>query len=237
MKLWILLFFYGSICFSQTLLQENVEKFIGVDIFENYYYLKEGSFFKSNLNNDYKNINYGTPDTVDISNPLQILLHYKFFNKLVLIDNQLNFITEYNLPIGTHLLASAGKDKIWIYDNIQMLLSIYTLTTQKTEITSIPNQTDIEQLKGNLNEALALNTQQELITYNYLARKTGIKKSTDTQYPISLHKPYVIKNTSLWDKDKIVLQNLANIQAFEVVDYNLYILRENQIYRISIPKN
>lgn len=237
MKIWVFLFLSYFYSLGQTQLAKNVDQFIGVDIYENIYYLQNGSLFKSNLKNDYQNIEYGTPDSVDISNPLQIVLLYQFFNKVILLDNQLNFIASYNIPFGTKLIASAGKDKIWTYNNIHTTLSVYNLTSEKNEINAIPIVNDILKLKGNLNQALVFNNQKELITFNYLAQKINTQSLENCIYPISLHPPYYIKNTHLWNNDILVKKKLPSIKSFEVINNKLYYLQENAIYSISIPKN
>lgn len=237
MKLWIFLFFCCLNCFCQNVLIKDVTKFIGVDIYENYYYLQNDALHKSSLKNDYKNIDYGTPDVIDISNPLQILLLYKFFNKVVLLDNQLSFITQFEVPIGTELIANASKDKIWLYDNINMMLKLYNFKTQKTEITSIPFKENILELRGNLNQALVVNSQNQLIKFNFLARKEAVINIENIILPLSLINNYVIKKGGLYQKNNEILSSPDKIESFEVINNKLYFFKENNIYILSIPKN
>ncbi|MGY5354836.1 hypothetical protein [Wenyingzhuangia sp. IMCC45467] len=237
MKLFIFTFFCCLNCFCQNILTTKVDQFIGVDIYENYYYLKNDALHKSSLNNDYKNIEFGTPDVVDISNPLQVLLLYKFFNKVVLLDNQLSFITQFEVPIGTELIANASKDKIWLYDNINMMLKLYNFKTQKTEITSIPFKENIIDLKGNLNQALVLNKQNQLIKFNFLARKEAVINIENIILPLSLINNYVLKDGGLYQKNNKILSTLNKIESFEVINNKVYFLKENNICILSIPKN
>jgi|GEM_PF-4761616 len=237
MKLFNLFYLVTILSFGQTQLVKNVDKFVGVDIYENYYYLQNGSLFKSSLNNDYKNIEFGTPDSVDISNPLQILLFYHFFNKIILLDNQLNLISSYNVPLNTKLISNAGDGKIWIYNDIKGTLSIYNLFSKKTEITSNPLFYSILKLKGNLNNALAITNQKELLTFNYVVNKTEVVKEEGVLFPISLQNYYVIKKNQLIFKRNVILKNLSNITSFEVVNNTFYFFKQNKIYSTSISKN
>lgn len=237
MKFWLLLLLSGITCFGQTLLQKNVDAFIGLDIYENYYYLQGGSLFKSGLENDYLNIQYGTPDDIDISDPLQIMLLYKSFNKVVLLDNRLNFISEFNIPFGTQLIANAGKNKIWRYDGINMLLKIYNFSTQKTEAKSIPITNKLINLKGNLNKAIALNNNNKLYMFNFVAREIDVKKTNGILLPLSLRSKYYLKNESLFYHESKILKCPKKIETFEVSNHFLYFFKGNKIYHTPFPKN
>lgn len=237
MKLWIFLFFGTLNCFCQNLLIKNVDDFIGVDIYENLYYLQNNALHKSSLKNDYINIEYGTPDVVDISNPLQILLLYKFFNKVVLLDNQLSYITEFDVPFGTEFISNASKDKIWMYNNINMMLTLYNFKTKKAEIKSIPIQENILQLKGNLNQAIVLNDEHQLIKYNYLARPEEIINIKNKTLPLSLDKNYFIQESHLYQKNNSTQITLHNIKSFDIMNDKLFFFKQNNIYSLSIAKN
>ena len=65
--------------------------FIGVDSFQNVYTLKGNAFYKNNQEN-YQNLNLGEIFSIDIRNPFKIVLFYKNFNTVILLDNRLNEI-------------------------------------------------------------------------------------------------------------------------------------------------
>ena len=196
-----------------------------------HFFLKKGPVF---FDFEYINIEFGTPDSVDISNPLQVLLFYKFFNKIIVLDNRLNLISSHNIPLNTELIANASDGKIWIYNNNQNTLSLYNFSSQKTEITSNPLFDIIINLKGDLNSALAITNKQELLTFNYVASKTHTQKTTTSLLPISLHSSYVVKNDQLLFNKNVVFKDLANITAFEVVNNTLYYIKEHTIYKTPI---
>lgn len=237
MKLWLLTFLASISCLAQNSLIKNVDSFIGADIHENIYYTQNNTLYKNSTTNNYINIDYGSPDVIDISNPLQILILYKLFNKIVLLDNQLSFIAEFNVPFGTELISNAGKNKIWIYDNINMIIKLYNFNTQKTEIKSNPVKNNIVKLHGNLSQAIVINNKNMLIKYNYLARPEEKIDGTNKVFQQSLIKDYFIKNNKLYHKDNILLDVPDKIKSFEVVNDKIYFFKENKIYTLSIPKN
>lgn len=65
----------------------------------------------------------GTPDHIQVYDPLRILLHYSAFNQIILLDNRLNPLTE-----GTSLFelglvdvpcsAMADENFIWVFDQV-----------------------------------------------------------------------------------------------------------------------
>jgi len=219
---------------SQEILQTDVTDFIGVDIYEEYYYTKGNAFYKSNNNNNYENIRYGHPDVIDISNPLQILILYKFFNKVITLDNQLNFITEYNVPIGTELIANAGENKIWAYNNILQTINIYDLKNAKTEVSSTPITNTITQLKGDLNNAIVKTAHNEIDTYNYVARKTSSSSLDKSLLPISMRNTHRILDNVLF-KEQIEIDKIPeSIIAFEIQNDILYYLSNSIIFKKDI---
>ncbi len=220
---------------SQTVLISNVDEFIGVDIYEDIYYLQNNSLHKKGQN-EYLNIQYGKPTTVDISDPLQIILFYKLFNTVILLDNKLNFVSEFTVPFGTEHVANAGKNKIWMYNTLKMVLTIYNFNTQLTEATSPPLTNKIVQLNGNLNKVVAKNTKNQLTTYNFVARPIASELLSNQQKPISLYKNYSFKNHTLFQDQKVILKYPHDIVNFDVVNQTFYFFKDNNISATPFPK-
>lgn len=135
-------FFMGKIAFSQQpILAEKTssiilptETFLGFDNQQNYYSLKENVLSKTNSkqNFEYKNVSLGKITKVDFQNPLQIVVFYKNFNSVVLLDNQLNEIKkiDFNLQnnsINTEAVALSSQNQLWIYDGINSKIGLYSL--------------------------------------------------------------------------------------------------------------
>lgn len=234
---WVFILLFTLNNYSQQkVINTPVDNFVGVDIYDNIYYTQNKTLHKKELKNEYLNLKYGEPNSIDISNPLQILLLYTPFNKVVLLDNKLNFISEFNIPFGSALIANAGKNKIWIYNNINSTLSIFNFNTQKTEAKSIPITSNVIKLKGNLNKASLIKQNKKLVTYNFLARETNSVNTENNQYSISIQKGFYLKNSNLFYHQKLILKNLTDIKTYEIRNDIFYFQKSNNIYSIQIPK-
>lgn len=103
-----------------------------VDILDNVYLITEGNRLKK-LNaagdsvgvfNDVKK--YGNPSMIDVSNPLKILVYYKSFSTVVVLDrfltlrNSINFRKENIFRVKT--LATSYDNNIWIFDEQDLKL-------------------------------------------------------------------------------------------------------------------
>ncbi|WP_297332017.1 hypothetical protein [Flavobacterium sp.] len=74
----------------------------------------------------YKAVSLGTIYRVDLQNPLQIVLFYKKFNTVVMLDNQLNETARFDfneivpqnrqLPIVAEAVGLASQNRLWLYD-------------------------------------------------------------------------------------------------------------------------
>ena len=143
-KLTFLLFVccMGKIAFSQQSIattkmnsfQLATETFLGFDNQQNFYSLKENVLSKNNFkqNFEYKNVSLGKITKIDFQNPLQIVVFYKNFNTVVLLDNQLNEIKkiDFNLqshPINLEAVALSSQNQLWFYDGISSKIGLYSL--------------------------------------------------------------------------------------------------------------
>ena len=148
-----LITFFCSFCafaLSQQTLEVNFDKkfnwngdyFIGLDKFDDLYYLKNNVLFKVNDNQNwqFKDYNLGEIHFVDITNPLQILVFYKNFQSIVILDNQLNEIRrtainpEENFFIK-HISLSI-QNKMWFYDEKFQRFGLFDM--QKSHWSSFP---------------------------------------------------------------------------------------------------
>lgn len=235
-KILFLFIFTYLVGVAQKTIVSKVDEFIGTDIYENCYYLKNNTLHKTNLKNNYLSLAFGKPDTVDISNPLQILLLFKDFNTVVILDNQLNPIHQFNTPLGTTLIANAGQNKIWFYNKPLNYLGIFNHTTNKVETKSLPLKEPIVLLKGNLNQAYT-SSKNNLTTFDFLANITDQTLTKNRQFPISLKKEIYIKQNSIYLNNQKSNTVLKNVMFFEVIHNQVYFFKDNSIQMINIDKN
>ena len=146
-KILLLFIFYLNISFAQELKTELVSKttleadsFIGVDELENIYFIKNNVLYKKNsvevLN--YSNVNLGMITSVNILNPFKIILFYRDFNSVIILDNKLNELTnkidftKETLFNNALFVGVSSENNLWLYadDNKLHLYNYQHLTEQ-----------------------------------------------------------------------------------------------------------
>jgi hypothetical protein len=69
---------------------------------------------------------FGTATMIDVSNPLKVLLYYKDFATIVVLDRLLNIRNTIDLRLQNILQAKAiglsYDNKIWVYDELESKL-------------------------------------------------------------------------------------------------------------------
>ena len=110
--------------------------FLGFDNQKSIYSLKNNILSKNSDSTiyQYNNLGLGKITRVDFQNPLQIVVFYKNFNTVVLLDNQLNEIKkiDFNLkstPVTLEAVALSSQNQIWIYDSISSKIGLYNVNT------------------------------------------------------------------------------------------------------------
>jgi len=109
------------------------QRFIGRDQFANFYFVSDNVFTKYNGQRtlDYKNLKKGNLTHVDLHNPLLMLLFYKDFNSVILLDDQLNEVRQINFdenpefPVQVHAAGIASQNRIWIYDSLKQQIMLF----------------------------------------------------------------------------------------------------------------
>lgn len=121
-----------------------VDEFIGVDEFENLYYIKNNTFYKKGTKEtiSYTNTQLGKITSVDIKNPLKIVLFYSDFNTVILLDNKLNELSnriDFNEELfskNISLLEGSSNNNLWIYSLDDNTLQLYNYKAKKVGFTS-----------------------------------------------------------------------------------------------------
>lgn len=112
------------------------DKFIGVDEFKSIYYIQDNILYKktSKKTFSYSNIELGKLSMVNIQNPFKLILFYADFNAAILLDNNLNELTQKldftkETKVNNALfLTGASQNNIWLYaDDNKLHLYNYQL--------------------------------------------------------------------------------------------------------------
>lgn len=120
------------------------DRYAGTDAFGWEYTLHNNEFRKSKDGRvlKYKALQLGEIERADLQNPLQIVLFYRKFNTVVLLDNQLNETARINFsdipqqrrqqpqqqPIIAEAAGLASQNRLWLYDVNTQQIGLYDLS-------------------------------------------------------------------------------------------------------------
>lgn len=136
------------------------DKFWGVDTYNNVYFSENNVFYK--IENEkifqYQDLQLGDLESVDILNPLKVLLFYKEANTVVLLDNRFNEVKRINFNVisdyKTVDFARISKDNLlWIFNADLQQLELFDYDKLTTQSSSLPLEQNVLGLKSNYNYA------------------------------------------------------------------------------------
>jgi hypothetical protein len=151
--LFVMLFFLSAAGAQETTIpvrfvsnsKEAPGQYIGKDTFEWQYTITNNTLRKQKDNGyvEYKNVSLGDIEKVDILNPLQVLLFYKKFNTVVLLDNQLNEVSRINFsdmqePVIAEATGVAGQNQIWLFDLNSLQLGLFNPSEKEFKAVTPP---------------------------------------------------------------------------------------------------
>ena len=118
------------------------DTFVGIDEFENLYYIKNNTFFKRSEQGtvNYTNLSLGKITSVDIHNPFKIVLFYQGYNSAIVLDNKLNELTDKidftgNTRFNNVLLVShSSENNLWLFaDDNKLHLYDFQYSSEKIQ--------------------------------------------------------------------------------------------------------
>ena len=156
--LQLILCFSISLGFSQNTIPSEkldsnaweIDNYLGFDNQNNQYGIKNNVIIKrSTTNFEYKNIGLGKITNIDFQNPLQIIVFYKDFNTVVLLDNQLNELKRIDFNLNPELIqleavGLSAQNQLWIYDGITNRIGLYNITNDHLKWISTPIKSGIK---------------------------------------------------------------------------------------------
>jgi hypothetical protein len=118
--------FKGSNAFKFQKLIPGNYIYLDVDVLDNIYLINEGNRLnKLNSNGDSLAVfndvkKYGNPSYIDVSNPLKILVYYKNFSTVVILDRLLTMRNTINFRkqniFSVQAIATSYDNNIWLFD-------------------------------------------------------------------------------------------------------------------------
>ena len=120
--------------------------FIGVDDFENIYYINNNILYKwtPNKTYSYSNTQFGELSSIDIKNPLKILLFYSGYNTAIILDNKLNELTSpinftsESLSKNISFATISSNNNLWLFSSDDNILRLWNYRTKKEQFSSQP---------------------------------------------------------------------------------------------------
>lgn len=218
-KIYLFVFFYfplfilGQNSITIELIDSvtiKTEKFVGKDIYDNYYSISQNTFIKQNKSQklNYQNLALGNIHSVDYSNPLLIVLFYKDFNYIVLLDQQLNEVqkisgNEHGLIF--EIIGLARQNSLWFYDTTSQKFGIYNFKENSFKFISTYLPTKIISWKSTYNSFIWITDNSTIFSINYFGK---IKNIGNAEISVS---------TFIIDESQYIFKrdNTLYFQAFE----------------------
>ncbi|WP_035645626.1 hypothetical protein [Flavobacterium sp. ASV13] len=194
-------------------LNNTADEYLGQDSFGFSYQISNNVFskFKGSEVFEYKNVSLGRITKTDLQNPLKIVLYYEDFNTVVLLDNQLNKITEINFslnatPIVVSAIGMSTQNQLWIYNALNQQIGLFDYLKNEYKTVSIPLTEPIKHYQTDFNTFYWIDKKNNWFSCDIFGKITS-------------------------------LGNVSDFDKIEIIDAQKYIFSKgNQLYLREISK-
>ncbi|MFH7012082.1 hypothetical protein ACHRV5_09415 [Flavobacterium sp. FlaQc-52] len=195
---FLIIFFiagYSTVFFAQgqkikpdtiSHLKIDADEFLGYDSFGYYYLIKDNVFRKIKGNEvfEYKNVSLGNLTKVDLQNPLKMVLFYEDFNSVILLDNQLNKITEINfsqnnIPIVVPFIGMSTQNQLWVYNTLNQQIGLFDYLKNEYKIVSTPLTETIQYYQTDFNAFYWIDKKNNWFSCDIFGKITALGKVPD----------------------------------------------------------
>ena len=243
--LFFSLFCRGQIsCELLETIPTQTECYVGVDFLKNHYHRTTSVLHKESGQKTYTytNLRFGEIHSVDISNPLKIVVFYRNFNTVVMLDHRLNELETISFEPTISFVRKSSGHHLWRYNADAQQLENYDTKTHRISSSSPPlPHTRIRDMKSDLNFVFLL-SDQGIYAYDYLGNlidvhhdpsATQLEIEGPYRYVLSKEKLFRISNT----REEIELPKEISIKSFFVFKKDLYLFDGIQRHHFLIDKN
>ncbi|QDW19967.1 hypothetical protein [Flavobacterium sp. KBS0721] len=171
---------------SLSRLSTDADDFSGYDSFGYSYQIKNNVFSKTKDKErfEYKNVSLGKITKVDLQNPLKIVLFYEDFNTVVLLDNQLNKVTEINFslnntPIVVSAIGMSTQNQLWIYNALNQQISLFDYLKNEYKTVSTPLIETIKYYQTDFNTFYWIDKKNNWFSCDIFGKTTSLGKVSD----------------------------------------------------------
>ncbi|MGM0636067.1 MAG: hypothetical protein ACQESK_08365 [Bacteroidota bacterium] len=249
---WMLTFSVNAQGFSTLKINElelKADKFVGYDKFDNLYYIKNSTLYRKNERKEveYRDLQLGEITSVDLLNPLKIVIFYRYTNTAVILDNRLNELKRIKFDrlenrTNVEFVTTAGESSLWIFNIDLQQLEIYNHDRERISAKSVPVNDEIVSQKSNFNFCWvqSANKLTQFNLYGSLIREIPFEIEHFDLYKNKI----LIKTNGIAyyfdaDKDKMPLFDFPKIdfQEFYLNNEKLYIYDGKIVHVYQIISN
>ena len=148
------------------------DRFIGIDNYKNTYFLKDRVLHKQGEDGDfiYNALQLGRIFSVDIINPLKVVVFFQDTNTVVFLDNKLSEIERISFNnlsqfLNVSTATTASSNSLWIFNIDTQQLEVYNFKTNMQTVVSQPFPGKLVSQASNFNYCFVL-TQNKLLAFN-----------------------------------------------------------------------
>lgn len=253
-------FFLSLSIYSQEIIKTKLidsleviaDKYIGKDNLKTDYCANKNALKKRDKTQgyQYQNLTFGKIEKVCIINPLQIVVFYEDFNKLILLDNQLNETQQIDgdkleVPIKIEAFGLAGQNQVWLYDGFLQKISLFNFKSNTHKVISTPLNSKIKDYYNDYNFFYWIDETNKFYSISIFGKIKELATilNYDAVQIIDESKILIQKNNELYyvNVDKALEQKIDLIhKSFTNFFYSngiLSIFTNNQIinYKIELP--
>ncbi|MEL6812691.1 MAG: hypothetical protein AAFP76_15285 [Bacteroidota bacterium] len=168
MRALILLLFFSSLLSAQEVTPVSsksleADRFIGVDSYQHLYYINNGVLHKDGDLGKFvfQDFQLGPITSVDMINPLNIVVFYAEVNTVVFLDNRLNETERINFNNLSNFLnisaaTNAGNNRLWIFNTDTQQLELFDYRTNRETVFSQPYEGRLIAQVSNFNDCVIL---------------------------------------------------------------------------------
>lgn len=177
MRFFILIILFTTVSWSQqpkfvSKTPLKADRFVGKDHFNHLYYIDKGALLKEGDLGSFRfqDFQLGPITTVDLINPMNVVVFYEETATVVFLDNRLNEkerIVFNDLPsfINLSMVANAGNNQLWLFNMENQKLQVYQYRNEQLVTQSLPLAGKIIAHCSDFNRCTLL-TENKLYTLN-----------------------------------------------------------------------
>ncbi|OAB79718.1 hypothetical protein [Cochleicola gelatinilyticus] len=253
-SIYFILLLVSQLCVAQTFEKGSealliADSFVGIDPYNNTYYTKDFVLHKEGPDGSFvfNDLQLGTITSVDIINPLKVVVFYEDTNTVVLLDNKLSEmerISFNNLPefINVSTATNAGNNRLWIFNIDTQQLELYNYRDNRKTTVSQPFEGKLISQASNFNYCFTL-TEFKFRTFNVygslLSEKdnngfTKVVQHNETRIALKENQLYTITEDTITPIKLPVSEN--TIKDLQLTQDFLYIYDGKTLHTLSITQ-